>query len=647
MKLPLRRISTFTLILLTITTLFALISNIMIYHPTLNFLDSIESQIEQMGANVEQSNYPSRALLNISNLRDELKNKAENQILYADFRDQMRDSIRSTSNIATHVIAEFAKLSESPSFFSRLTVDDLRLLESEIESIRSEYTVDLVDITIFSDLNQHNDLIITQEGINSSMDDLERYVHTIKENYKDNGMFMFNILFVVIMVLSMVEAFIIIHMITFEKKLFDAMLNALNSDKDDPYEFPCMDSIFTEEIELCDAIKKYFSEWAFVNVINNHVHSQYEMDELLNTVFKLTHEKLDFDRLGVAFVDWNNNTIIAEHGVAKYDNILLGPGFQVPMSETTLSEQLENPTCFITHDLQSSFETRPDSPSLSLLRQEGIQSNLVIPIVVDGKTQGFVFLSSLETNHFTDDHVRLSKMIIDTLSSALFRSYLVKVLFSQMINSFSTLVDNKDIETGDHLNRMSQFSRVIAETLYKMDFSTHPVSKSFIREIETYSVCHDIGKIGVPDHILKKPGKLTEEEFDVIKKHPLVGGEIFDEIHKGLSIFNESYFKTAKDIALYHHEKWNGTGYPNGLKGFDIPLAARIIAVADVFDALCSKRVYKDAFPIEDAISIIRNGREEHFDPIVVDAFLISIDKIITIQQMEENPTVSDHEEDQ
>ena len=136
---------------------------------------------------------------------------------------------------------------------------------------------------------------------------------------------------------------------------------------------------------------------------------------------------------------------------------------------------------------------------------------------------------------------------------------------------------------------------------------------------------HDVGKIGIPDHILLKPGKLDQDEWEVMKQHTVIGAQI-------LQGSDAEYIQVAEVIALAHHEKWDGTGYPKGLKGADIPLSGRIVAVADVFDALTSERPYKKALSLEESLGIIKGGRGSHFDPDVVDAFLAIKDEMIAIK---------------
>ena len=175
----------------------------------------------------------------------------------------------------------------------------------------------------------------------------------------------------------------------------------------------------------------------------------------------------------------------------------------------------------------------------------------------------------------------------------------------------------KDEDTGAHIVRMSHYSALIAEKL--------GLPGRDVQNILYAAPMHDVGKIGIPDSILMKPGKLTEEEFDLMKIHTTMGAKI-------LANSKSKILQVAEQIALSHHEKWNGKGYPLGLSGDDIPLAGRIVALADVFDALTSKRPYKNPFPVKVAIDIIKKERGQHFDPDVVDIFLENIDEILKIK---------------
>lgn len=196
----------------------------------------------------------------------------------------------------------------------------------------------------------------------------------------------------------------------------------------------------------------------------------------------------------------------------------------------------------------------------------------------------------------------------------------------EMVMGFATLVENKDDSTGGHIRRSSAYAILIAKNLRKNKNYENAITKDFLDNLVQSAPMHDVGKIGIPDAILQKPGKLTSEEFEKMKEHPVIGGKIIKDTFGHL--FNGEYESMAYQVAMYHHEKWNGKGYPEGLSGTDIPLCARIMAVADVFDAVSAKRCYRDAMPLDECYSIIRNGRGVDFDPDVVDAFFANTEKI-------------------
>ncbi len=182
------------------------------------------------------------------------------------------------------------------------------------------------------------------------------------------------------------------------------------------------------------------------------------------------------------------------------------------------------------------------------------------------------------------------------------------------------LAEARDPETGMHLERMSNYSRLISEELSTLPEYSLYIDDDYIQDIHNSSPLHDIGKVGIPDAILLKPGKLTKQEFEIMKQHSAIGGDSLRAADQQLG--GESFLTLGKEIAYYHHEKWDGTGYPEGLKGTDIPLSARIVAIADVYDALTSKRIYKDAIPHDRAREIIIDSSGSHFAEDIVRAFL-------------------------
>jgi HD-GYP domain-containing protein (c-di-GMP phosphodiesterase class II) len=197
------------------------------------------------------------------------------------------------------------------------------------------------------------------------------------------------------------------------------------------------------------------------------------------------------------------------------------------------------------------------------------------------------------------------------------------------ILTLAKLTEYRDQETGRHLERIQDYSRLIAKKLQETGVGPDYLTDDYIEDLCISSILHDIGKVGVPDVVLLKPGKLSESEFTMIKTHPVIGGRVLEDAEAMNP--DRSFLSLGKTVAFHHHEKWDGSGYPDGLAGEAIPLSARIVAIADVYDALRSERPYKSAMSHSDSLDIIIEGRGKHFDPVIVDAFLDIEETIRTI----------------
>lgn len=206
------------------------------------------------------------------------------------------------------------------------------------------------------------------------------------------------------------------------------------------------------------------------------------------------------------------------------------------------------------------------------------------------------------------------------------------------IQALARLAEIRDTDTGNHLRRTQGYVRQLA-----LDLQQHPrfaatLSNQYIELLTRSAPLHDIGKVGIPDHILLKHGELTEDEMRVMQTHAKLGSDAIEMAEKDIET-PLAFFAIAKEIAHWHHEKWDGSGYPDGLAGEAIPVAARLMALADVFDALISTRVYKPAIPFDHAHATISRGRGQHFDPDIVDAFEASFAQFVSIaKRHQENP---------
>ena len=200
------------------------------------------------------------------------------------------------------------------------------------------------------------------------------------------------------------------------------------------------------------------------------------------------------------------------------------------------------------------------------------------------------------------------------------------------IQAMASLAETRDNETGNHIRRTQHYVKVLAEQLRDHPRFRHFLNDETIRLLFKSAPLHDIGKIGIPDHILLKPGRFTPEEFEIMKTHTTLGRDAIQRAEDQLGI-EVDFLSLAKEIAYSHQEKWDGSGYPQALAGDDIPISARLMAVADVYDALISRRVYKQGMPHEEAVEIIRQGRGSHFDPDICDAFLAHVEQFQAIAE--------------
>lgn len=326
--------------------------------------------------------------------------------------------------------------------------------------------------------------------------------------------------------------------------------------------------VFEEEKIIHNQIEWVFDENLFIESLREKLLDVYLMEDAMDILFKSLSLRMKVDRLGIAFVDY----------------------------------------------------------------QEGIQSNAILPILINQTVFGFLFLSSKQKNYFNEQNISFTTKLLLEIKGLLNRAYFSKLIFSKMTESFAQLVDKKDNSTGDHINRMVQYSVLLARALKKQPPKEgYEIDEKLILEIERQASSHDIGKIGVPDAILKKDGKLTSEEWVVMREHPVIGANVFKDLREGLKIFDPDFYRVAEDITRYHHERWDGGGYPEGLSGLEIPLVARIVAIADVFDTISSKRVYKDAYDLDTTFNIIKESKETHLDPYLVDLFLNERENIVRI----------------
>ncbi|WP_053001218.1 HD domain-containing phosphohydrolase [Kosmotoga pacifica] len=384
-----------------------------------------------------------------------------------------------------------------------------------------------------------------------------------------------------------------------------------------------------EAEEVHKTVKRMIQEFEFdQKVLSLEVAGT--LEDIMPKIFETLNEYMDIDRAAFAFLD-NFGNVIAETAVSKVGETYLKEGFASNIKNTSLEKLLKSRESRIINDLEYHYNNIHKSEATKLLLKEGMRSSITIPIFANGNCIGFFFVNSVKKGAFSEKEVLRINRFVNLIKGIAFSSYINQELIAKATRAFADLVEKKDNETGKHLTRVSLYSYLIASKLAQKDKSITP---KFVREMLWFSPVHDIGKVGIPDHILLKPAKLTHDEFEIMKTHVTIGEKIIDSMNKSLKEkVGLDFLKTAKEVIMGHHEKWDGSGYPRGLKGKEIPLAGRITAVVDVFDALTSKRSYKPAFSFEKSLEIMREGRGTHFDPFVFDTFIESLDEIKVIYE--------------
>lgn len=265
------------------------------------------------------------------------------------------------------------------------------------------------------------------------------------------------------------------------------------------------------------------------------------------------------------------------------------------------------------------------------MRTGGLNTVLLLPMGSIRDGGAVLAVASAQADAYSPEHRQFLGSMATQVDAVLSRTLAMDALVVAAVQGLAKLAESRDPETGDHLVRMSLYSAFIAEELGRRPAHRDRIDPGYVRSLHRFAPMHDIGKVGIADRVLLKPGRLDDEERLEMNKHPLIGAEVLRLCEQRMNELGRSVFRVGIEIAESHHEKWDGSGYPHGLKGDAIPMSARIVAVADVFDALTSKRPYKEAFSVEKALDIIRTDAGRHFDPEVVEALVLVMPRILEV----------------
>ncbi|ABR47480.1 metal dependent phosphohydrolase [Alkaliphilus metalliredigens QYMF] len=607
------------------------------------YVDNTTAQTERLfqiqgaiGDKYIQMNLPIAVLNNIANQREslaEMEIARQKNLLEAQERNVhlIRDNINEMKVLAAQGRGILNDLEKSKVLRFLILENELKLGLEQLMLRFDEYEVRFSEYSSLDTEELSSFIIATEElyqDTSSIIAGLESGSRELERRFRRGYISFVNTALALLFIFILILVALIIRILKIDANYVFESLKKLNDHCYTEDGLPKLTPYFEEEKKLKQFVENRYAEQAVLEEIKEIASKEYILDDVLEKTFWKIKDFLDVDRIGVAFVDYGRKRIIAETGKINYGDIHLGPGFEVAFHETSLTKMLLTKKAVALQNLSEELNKRPHSPSLRLMVKEGIRSNMIIPLISGDTVFGFLFFSSFHLNAYDEKDLILAVKIAREMSTIIDKTYLTKSMLHNITLTFADLVEKKDLETGNHINRMTSYCRIIAEGLQTngdQDYCTYP---KFIHELEMYAPLHDIGKIGVPDCVLTKPGKLTEDEWTVMKQHTSIGAEILTKLEDSLRIFKKDFFKVAIDVSHYHHEKWDGSGYPKGLKGKEIPLAARIAAIADVFDALSSKRPYKRAFSFQESLEIIEEGAGKHFDPILVEAFMTCLPQI-------------------
>jgi len=407
-----------------------------------------------------------------------------------------------------------------------------------------------------------------------------------------------------------------------------------------------------ESKKLKEDKTRHLAELEKINEIISMLNSGKSTDEIFSKLHVSLKRVIPFDGMVLTLLNETNTFLNIENIVFNQSNFytFLRKNDRFFVSELSIKQLIDGEIGLLNvEDLGLYLKNNKMHDVFNEINRNGINSILAVSLVLKNQIRGIIFFLSCHKSFFKNHHITFIRSIVGQIALSVQRAELMKeienhsknlekmvsqrteeVLKTQRATIFalSSLADARDSDTGDHLERIRNYS-VLLMQLYQV-FEDHPeINARILRDLYDSSVLHDIGKVGIPDDILLKKGFLTEEEFEVMKKHPVIG---YDALKNASGDLGSDFFlNMAMDITMYHHERWDGNGYPSGLKGEDIPLCARIVSVADVYDALTSRRPYKEAFSHDKAIEIMQ-GETGKYDPELFNLFVKNAEKFNKIR---------------
>lgn len=400
---------------------------------------------------------------------------------------------------------------------------------------------------------------------------------------------------------------------------------------------------------LNDERNGYIEQLKQINEIISMLNQGKSTEEVFMTLNRILKTIIPFNRLALATINKDNLFITTKLVVSDRDTSHR-EGDTLSIEDRSFQKVMSERTFLNIEKIDQYLELNPDSPVLKLLLEDAMESTLILPLIMNNRIRGFLIFSSVDNAAYKPEHIDFLSLIVGQIALSIQRGELLfeieqhsrnlenlvelrtrEIIKTQKSTVFalSKLAETRDPETGDHLERMRNYSVLLAQLLKYLGHHGE-ITSQFLRDIYDSSILHDIGKVGIPDGILLKDGYLSDYEFEIMKKHTIIGYDALMSASKDLG--DDSYLKMGMDITLFHHERWDGKGYPKGLKGEGIPLCARIVAIADVYDALTSRRPYKEPFSHNKSLEIMKR-EDTRFDPALFSIFINNSDEFNKIRK--------------
>lgn len=365
--------------------------------------------------------------------------------------------------------------------------------------------------------------------------------------------------------------------------------------------------------------------------LTDRIYQATNLDEIIQYVYEEFNGLLPIDWVAMLRMDVSEDKMIVGHIYSDEEHVLR-EGDVVPLTHPVIEEVLNQGKVISFDNLEQEIEKyQADDEFFINLARMKLKSLIVFPLSISGDESALLVFATHEQNAYRTSHRELLTNITSQVSHAFDRSIGMESLVISAVEGLAKLAESRDPETGDHLVRMSLYSYILATELYESGVYKGDLKSSYPRHVFHFAPMHDIGKVGIEDSILLKPGKLSAAEWIEMKKHPVIGADVLRRCESQVNKAGYSMFNIGIEIAEGHHEKFDGSGYPYQRKGEEIPLSARIVALADVFDAVTSRRPYKEAWPFDRALKLIADESGKHFDPVVVNAFNNALPKIMEV----------------